>query len=122
MMNKERSLLKNLKRTAIKKLDFYFGIHKFLAKKRAKILVNKWYVHIDSNKTGENQLNVFDRILLKTIEFAMDEIEDAGIGPSLDEYENRVKAYEEYAKKLSDAISELAKNRSVPLPISKLTN
>lgn len=116
-MNKEHNLLKNLKRAAIKKLDFCFGIHKFLAKKRAKILVNKWCVH------GENQqFGVFDCILLKIIEFAMDEIEDAKIGQSLDEYENRVKAYEEYAKKLSNIVSELAKNRSMPMPGSKLVN
>lgn len=118
MMNK----LKTLKRAAIKKLDLYFEIHKFLAKERAKILINKWYVHIDNGKTGGNQLSYFDCVLLKTIEFVMDEIEDAKIGQSLDEYENRVKAYEEYAKKLSNIVSELAKNRSMPLPGSKLIN
>jgi hypothetical protein len=106
-MAKEMKLLVSIRRSVLKKLDNKLDLFKFLARQRANLLCRKNF-----NINGDNG----NLIQIHIVEYLLDLIEDAKLGPSLDEFESRVKKYEKFATDLNDAVSTCRSEISIRLP------
>ena len=104
--------LVSIRRLILKKLDNKLGLHKILARQRANLLRRLW----NFDKINENHEDHEDSIEIHIVEYLLDLIEDASLGPSLDEMETRVKEYEKFATDLNDAVSTCRSEISIRLP------